>query len=103
MAAIGQLRPQSGFWSKDERSVLATIQLALREQGIDIRCNDAMTADGSPWTAFYAPNLGSFLAHVIRERDGYAVIWPDRVSAVVDEIQKLVEVICNGWRAHTVE
>src|SRR4051812_16260912 len=100
MGRVIIFKAQDGPWTPWERSVLGGMQRAFAQQGVMTDCQHGMSDNHTPWTAFYTVNTHSFVAHVARHERGYVLLWPDRTSIRVEEMEQLVEAVRSSAIQH---
>jgi hypothetical protein len=100
MGRVIAFKPQSGPWTPWERSILGEIQRTFAQQGLMTDCEHGLSDSNTPWTAFYTVNRGSFVAHVARHERGYVLLWPDRTSIRMQEMERLVETVRSSATQH---
>lgn len=96
MGEVAAFRPRRGPWLPSERAVIEDLRRTFEEAGIEAECRHGPISSGEPWTIFYCPSNGHFLALIARPAAGYLIQWADQTCYELTDIAKLAEIVRRG-------
>ena len=98
MGIVIPFRPRSGPWRPAETASLAAIQRELDRHGLMTGHTQGNDDSSRPWRAFYNRMTGQVVAIVSRSKADYELLWADRTSERVENMDELV-LVARSWTA----